>query len=159
VRSLKFPKATLLSTTALLIYGLSFSSSSLAKTALCKVLRPPGVDSKVTADWRGDCKNGTATGLGVARYLNGGKVETAFYGQVKDGAWEFGVYDTNSGYIAGHFKDNQLVPSDDRNVTIQAFETASKAATELSKKFEKQGNKASAKYYKDVAGKLAGQMD
>ena len=136
----------------------------LDKKGKCKFYLSPS-EAKLTPHWHGPCLNGFADGVGVARYLKGAKVESVFYGLVKRGEWNQGVHALNDGYIAGKFEKNQLVKSvdvngvDDRNVIIKSFEMADKAALQISKEYEKAGNKASAKYYKAEAEKLAQQMD
>lgn len=137
---------------------------AISKNTKCKVFLKPS-QLKLTTSWHGQCKSGFADGPGVVRYLNGIKVDSIFYGFLKDGFWDLGVYDTQGGYLAGQFSNNEPIAVKDasgvenRNVTIRAFETAAKAATLLGKEFEKQGNKASSKYYKAEAEKLSQQMD
>lgn len=141
------------------------SDFQLAKNTKCKVFVKPQ-QSHAKIHWHGQCKNGFADGLGVVRYLNGSKVESIFYGSLKEGYWDSGALDTRkSGYVGGRFKDNEpmeVMNSEgvpDRNVLIHAFETASKAALQLSQEFKKQGNSASTEYYKQESEKLSQQMD
>ncbi len=136
-----------------------------SKNTKCKVFLKPS-QLKYTVNWHGQCKNGYANGLGTLRYINAGKVDSIFYGILKDGFWVTGVFDTQGGYVSGQFNnENELIGVKDangvvdRNVIIRAFEMAVKAATQLSKEFEKKGNKASSKHYKAEAEKLAQQMD
>ncbi len=137
----------------------------ISKNTKCKVFLKPA-QLKFAINWHGQCKNGFANGLGTLRYIKAGKVDSIFYGILKDGFWDSGVYDTQGGYISGKFNNNNELIAvkdtngvDDRNVIIRAFEAAVKAATQLSKEFEKQGNKASSKHYKTEAEKLSQQMD
>ena len=84
---------------------------------------------------------------------------------MKDGFWDSGAYDNGGGYEAGQFKNNVQIEVKnaegvgDRNVIIHAFENAEQAAKQLSKEYEKQGNKASSKYYKGESKKLSKQID
>lgn len=136
----------------------------VAKNSKCKLVKDAYQEKRIV-NWHGPCLNGAAQGLGVVRYLKGSKVDSVFYGNVIAGAWEIGVHDTQDGYVAGRFENNKLVSVNDdtgmegRNTIIKAFETAAKAALQLSQEFERGGNKASAKYYKAEAKKLSEQMD
>ncbi len=157
-------KVKLLFLILLIVPGAFASDFVLAKNTKCKIfLKPSQVNLKV--NWHGRCENGFADGLGVIRYMSGSKVDSTYYGQLKKAYWDLGVYESADGFLAGQFKNNEQISVkdangiEDRNVTIHAFESASKAAIQLSQEFEKLGNKNSAKYYKIEAEKLSGQMD
>ena len=145
-----------------LISASALADFTLAKNTKCKVFSD---NPKQTINWHGDCKDGFADGLGVVRYLSGAKVESVFFGQLKAGYWELGALDQDGGYIAGKFEKNKRIEVknadgvEDRNITIKAFETASKAALKLSEEFTKLGNKASAIHYTAESEKLAQQME
>ena len=154
-------------------FGLSIFFSAMAASAAafatskntnCKLFVQPQ-ELKLSLNWHGPCRNGFAHGLGVIRYQRGVEVTSVFYGILKDGFWETGVLDNRKGYIAGRFERNTLLVSlnsegvQDRNVILQAFRTAEKAAIKLSKEFERQKNSASAKHYLAESQKLAQQMD
>jgi hypothetical protein len=78
---------------------------------------------------------------------------------MSDGRWTIGVFETPTGYAAGTFIDNERQDTDDRNVLIHAFDLGAQAATALAADFARKGNTASAAHYRDMADKLAGQMD
>lgn len=147
-----------------------FSLNTLAtdfvvdKNGKCKVYRS-SKEVKLNLYWHGPCLNGFADGVGVARYLKGAKVVSVFYGLMKAGYWSQGVHAVDGGYVAGRFEKNQPVKSldasgvDDRHIIIKAFELASQAALQISKDYEKAGNKASAKHYKSESESLSQQID
>jgi hypothetical protein len=151
---------TLMLFLSLIITANASADFSKSQNTKCKIFTTPS-QSKLKPNWHGPCKNGFANGLGVIRNLKGSNVDSIFYGVLENGLWASGVYETQGGYRAGQFKNNELVSAQevDRNVIIRAFDTAAKAATQLSKEFEQQGNMASYKHYKAEAEKLSQQMD
>lgn len=124
----------------------------------CSFNVPPTWDKKMT-QWDGECKSGRADGLGVLKEYKNKKAVRIFLGQMKLGNVEFGVIDQNDGYIAGHFENGTVKASDDRQIYLDAFREGEKAASEAAKRFEKSGNKKSAKFYLDKAKDLRDQMD
>jgi hypothetical protein len=103
--------------------------------------------------WVGSCTNGRATGLGVLRHLPHGKVEHVFYGRLEKGAPARGAIDmvgNGGGYKAGEFvKGAILEKENDFDARFRGLEEAAKSALVVAKRFEKEGNKASAKYYRE----------
>jgi hypothetical protein len=135
-----------------------------AKNIKCKLFINKNLE-KYSIQWHGGCKDGFADGLGVVKYLKKGNVDSSFFGILKLGYWDLGVHDTSEGFIAGHFKNNKLDVvkdkdgAEDRNTIIHSFESAAKASEQLSLEFEKLGNKASSKFYKEKSEKFKNQMD
>ncbi|HLO78908.1 MAG TPA: hypothetical protein VK196_20820 [Magnetospirillum sp.] len=109
--------------------------------------------------WHGPCVNGNAHGVGVVRLFENGNFYGAFFGTLAGGKWQTGVLQTPTGYTAGTFIDNAVQSTDDRNVLIRAFDHGAMAANRLADDFASKGNHESAKYYREIARKLASQMD
>lgn len=105
--------------------------------------------------WVGDCSRGQASGLGVLRHFVDGKVENVFYGRLEKGVPKLGAIDlvaNGGGYKAGEFAKGQLVEREnDFDARFRGLDEAVKSALFVAKRFEKEGNKASAKYYRDKA--------
>lgn len=146
--------ATLAVLTCIAFFFISKASAGPA----CLVSAPADWQG-VTVRWEGTCTNGQAEGSGVLRGFENGKVLRLFFGRMKAGQPEIGVDELPDGYVAGRFKDGQVVTSDDRNDTILAFREASKAAAVVSERFRAAGNAPSAKFYRDKAHSLGAQMD
>lgn len=109
--------------------------------------------------WDGDCAAGHAEGLGVLKEYSGSNVTRWFFGRVKQGNIEIGVIDQAEGYIAGKFRQGQVISSEDRQDYIDAFNQAEQAANLAASRFKQAGNSASAQFYENKARELAGQMD
>lgn len=125
------------------------------RTGGCRIEAP----ADLAPQWHGACRDGLAEGRGVVRLFTAGQVRSAFFGTVAEGRWRFGVHATDTGYAAGTFEAAAPVPSDDRNTLIRAFDEAAAAAEDLAETFARAGNGASAAHYRDVAARLARQMD
>ena len=92
--------------------------------------------------------------------MDGQRVKRLFFGQVKGGALQLGVIESSDGgFLAGRFQDGRLVPSDQRQTYIDAFNTAAAAATATSRLFGRMGNVASSRFYEAKAKALRDQMD
>ena len=109
--------------------------------------------------WIGQCCAGYADGLGILKEYSNGIVIRFFLGRIKKGDIVFGVIDQADGYIAGKFVDGALLPSDDRQLHIDAFDEAGRAAKKAAEEFGESGNKASAQFYMKKAEELFNQMD
>lgn len=125
------------------------------RTGGCRIEAPDGL----APQWHGACRDGLAEGRGVVRLFAAGQFRSAFFGTVAGGRWRFGVHATDTGYAAGAFEAAAPLPSEDRNTLIRAFDEAAAAAEDLAETFARAGNAASATHYRDVAARLAGQMD
>lgn len=126
--------------------------------AQCAFQVPSGWSPSQTR-WDGPCANGSADGLGVLKELAGAQVTRLFYGLLKQGQLERGVIEQTDGYIAGRFKEGQLLPGSERRDILDAFDIAAKAAQQAADRFRQAGNTASAKFYADKAKRLKEQMD
>lgn len=135
----------------------AMSQVGLSKTS-CEFSVPDDWSRKTT-QWDGHCPAGRAEGLGVLKEYRDKKVKRFFFGRLKGGEMEFGVIDQEEGFMAGSFAKGQLIPSDDRQTIINAFNEAEKAASEAASRFNKTGNKASAEFYERKAKELREQMD
>lgn len=114
-----------------------------------------------SARWTGSCSaHALADGAGVLRaYRGDGTPAESFFGQLRDGRLVSGAIETDSGYIAGRFESGSQVDSGDRNDLIHAFEDAATGAMQASEAFRRQGNQASARYYREKAQQLRAQLD
>lgn len=126
--------------------------------AACEFSIPEGW-LRENSRWDGDCVAGYAEGLGVLKEYNGSNVRRWFYGSVKHGEIEIGVIDQADGYVAGKFAKGQVLPSEDRQVYINAFNQAEQAANLASSRYKQTGNTASSLFYENKARELAEQMD
>jgi hypothetical protein len=98
--------------------------------------------------------------LRVYALRNGGtEITVTFYGEMLTGSIAFGVVDTGGGYLAGRFKDGEYQDSDDFNIQLGAFRTASRAARAASARFAIVGNANSAAYYRRMATRLDMQIE
>lgn len=109
--------------------------------------------------WNGACRDGRAEGLGTLREIRAGKVTRIFFGRLEKGEPRLGAIEQPDGYKAGRFEAGRVVGDGDRNVLIEAFDEASKAARHVADVYEKGGNAGSARLYRDKARKLAEQLD
>lgn len=135
-------------------------ASSVSTWAGCRVLTPPEGWAASSMRWDGDCTDDTAHGLGVLKEQDGAAVKRMFFGRVSKGELALGVLDEpGQGFGAGAFRNGKLVETNDRALILQSFEQAAKAASEAADRFERAGNKASAKFYRDKAKQLREQMD
>lgn len=146
-----------ISNVLLIMFFFAFSTNSFAQRK-CSFSVPEDWMGKST-HWDGLCSDGYADGLGILKELKNGEVKRFFLGRINKGEIEFGVIDQPDGYIAGKFSDGVLVPSDDRQTYIDAFNEAEKAAKKAAENFRRIGNKASALFYEKKAKELADQMD
>jgi len=131
-------------------------AASIAKS--CKAEAPDSWRGYAVR-WEGPCESGTAEGLGALRAYQNQRVVEAFYGRLKAGQISFGVMETPGGYLAGRFVGGHLVKDDDRNTIISAFREGASGAMAASESFGRKGNESSARYYKEIAERLASQMD
>lgn len=113
----------------------------------------------LTIHWSGACPQGRASGIGVLRAYDGPRLRAAFYGELANGTWSFGVLDNQGSYAAGHFRNTEAISGADRNVLIDAFDVASGAARALADDFAAKGNAASAEHYRRKAKALAEVLD
>jgi len=143
---------------AALLTGVHASAHGAAKST-CESQRPPDWPATAVLRWDGPCVDKRATGLGVLRAYEGTRATRVFYGRMSAGQMELGVVELSDGYVAGRFDGGRRVPSDDRNVLIDAFRQASQAASDAAERFRRAGNTASAAHYSNKARQLADQMD
>jgi len=140
------------------LFAILYGGCVHARTA-CVFTVPEGW-SEGTVRWDGECRAGHADGLGVLKEWSGKSAKRFFFGQIKDGELYIGVIDQSDGnYLAGRFDHGRLVPTEDRQAFIDAFNKAATAAREAAARFEKNGNKGSARFYLDKAKALSEQMD
>lgn len=123
------------------------------------IFRTPKGWEKQPIKWIGGCINSYADGFGALQRLENGEVAEAFYGKMESGSLKLGVIDGGSGYIAGRFKDGAPERSGDRDTETNAYNAASRAASELADFYSREGDKASAQFYKDQSRKFASQTD
>jgi hypothetical protein len=126
--------------------------------AACR-LRPLTGWSIRDVQWIGPCLSGVADGAGVLKHYDGGRLRESFFGAFKAGEAEIGVIDTAAGFVAGRFDRGVVIDTQDRNILIQAFDAAGKAARNAGDMFDRQGNAQSAAFYRLQAEKLARQME
>ena len=112
-----------------------------------------------SVQWSGGCEKGKASGIGILRAYAKGMPTLVFYGLLQSGEPTLGVIDYPDGFMAGEVFQGAIRPTDDRNLTIQAFRVAEKAARQAATRFKVAGNKGSALFYARKAEQLAGQMD
>ncbi|WP_431052303.1 hypothetical protein [Roseateles sp. L2-2] len=147
----------------LALSGLIMIAAFQPALAACNVTTLPDGWAAGSARWDGPCAAGQpnqADGLGVLKEQQGSAVKRMFLGRVAKGELALGVVDIpDQGFMAGRFAQGKLVASDDRQVTVQAFEEAAKAASAAADRFEQAGNAASAKFYRAKAKTLREQMD
>lgn len=109
-----------------------------------------------TSTWHGPCVERIADGSGAVVFYDQDHQKIAsFYGTVKQGEPQLGVYELGSGYrivATGHDES-------DPETRIDAFRAAQAAALATAKRFEKEHNRDSAAYYTDAARTLSKQID
>jgi translation initiation factor 6 (eIF-6) len=88
-----------------------------------------------------------------------GKPTLLYLGKMEAGRATLGVIEHPDGLMAGRFSQGALVPSDERQVTLDAFKAAEQAARQVSSRFKAAGNAASARYYQGKAAQMQNQMD
>lgn len=115
--------------------------------------------SGYTVRWEGPCDQGAANGSGVLRGYAKGKPTLIFYGEMQGGNPRLGVVEQPDGYLAGQFQEGKALPTEDPNVTLQAFNAAERAAQQVAARFNAKGNAASARFYAERAKRLGAQMD
>ena len=144
----------------LALAGLTLTVACQPTLAACNVTTPPEGWAAGSARWDGACAGSQADGLGVLKEQQGAAVKRMFLGRAAKGELALGVVDIpDEGYMAGRFSAGKLQPTDDRQLIIQAFDEAAKAATAAADRFEKAGNAGSAKFYRAKAKALREQMD
>jgi hypothetical protein len=142
------------------VMAVALLGASLPTWAGCRVSTPPEGWAASSMRWDGDCAGEKANGLGVLKEQDGATVKRMFLGRVSQGELTLGVLDEpGQGFGAGAFQNGKLMDSDDRNLILKSFEEAAKAASAAADRFERAGNKASAKFYRDKAKQLREQMD
>jgi hypothetical protein len=129
----------------------------------CRFQRPE-IWSDGRVDWLGDCQNGFAEGSGVIVNVVEGAQAERFYGHLDSGSPSVGVLQTDSGLMAGRWKHGAIVeplPDDvaQRNVTLDAFRAAARAATAVSESFATKADAESSSFYARQARVLREQMD
>lgn len=109
-----------------------------------------------TSTWHGPCVERIADGNGAVVFYDQEHTKIAiFYGIVKQGKPQLGVYELGSGYkVVANSHD-----IDDPQTRIDAFRAAQAAALAAAKRFEKEHNRNSAAYYTDAAKTLGKQID
>ncbi|OWQ90790.1 hypothetical protein CDN99_11500 [Roseateles aquatilis] len=144
----------------LALAGMVMTAACQPSVAACNVTTPPEGWAAGSARWDGACAGAQADGLGVLKEQQGAAVKRMFLGRVHKGELSLGVVDIpDQGFAAGRFEQGKLVPTDDRQQIIKAFDEAARAATAAADRFEKAGNAASAKFYRAKAKELREQMD
>ncbi|MBW6422470.1 hypothetical protein KX729_13515 [Rhizobium sp. XQZ8] len=127
-------------------------------TSQCEFVSPVSLTAGPTY-WVGECPANKATGFGMLRRRDGNQAGPAFYGEMRAGIPTIGVID-NEGYRVGHFKNGDIGDAElEFQVRMDAFEAAVKAAREVSSRYAKQGNQASARLYEGVAKQLDEQIE
>lgn len=144
----------------LALAGLVLTAACQPSLAACNVTTAPEGWAAGSARWDGACAGAQADGLGVLKEQQGASVKRMFLGRVQKGELSLGVVDIpDQGFAAGKFEQGKLVPTEDRQLIIKAFDEAARAATAAADRFEKAGNAASAKFYRGKAKELREQMD
>lgn len=125
----------------------------------CEFLPPASLTTGPTY-WVGECSASKATGFGMLRRRDGDRAGPAFYGEMQAGVPTIGVID-NEGYRVGRFKDGDIGGGAELEFQLrtEAFEAAIKAAREVSSRYARQGNQASARLYEEVAKQLEAQIE
>jgi hypothetical protein len=130
----------------------------LDKTSGCRLL--PFRDwAGHDVQWVGPCDEAIATGLGVLKHYENGKLLETFYGELAKGEPVIGVIDKGAGYEAGRVEGGVMQDTSDGGLTVRAFNIATKAARAVSERFRKAGNKKSAAYYHSIEKQLAEALD
>ena len=145
-------------TTALLLAALSLAGSAAAAAPAC-TFEVPAQWVRDGTRWDGECADGRAHGLGVLKEYRNGSVAKFFFGRLRGGQLVLGVIDQPEGFVAGSFREGRVVPSDERQATVSAFNEAEQAAKSVASRFRKAGNAASADFYSNKARELREQMD
>jgi len=148
---MKFLLVGLAQLSALLSFAAAAQTESVPIKGDC-TFDPPLDWQASQVRWVGPCARGRAQGHGVLRHIVNGKVESVFYGRLENGVTKVGVVDLVGSYKAGDFENGQLIERDaDFEARFRALEVAAKAATAAAARYEKEGNKESAKYYRNQA--------
>jgi hypothetical protein len=136
------------------------SADTLAKStpAACQ-FEPLKAWSDYAVQWSGPCAAGKASGLGVLRAYAKDKPTQVFYGRLTAGHPTLGVLDHPNGFMAGEVASGAIQPTDDRQLTINAFRVAEQAARQAAARFNAAGNKSSAQFYAHKAEQLGDQLD
>ncbi len=142
------------------IVASALATTSVGAWAGCRVVTAPEGWAAASLRWDGECAGDLAHGLGVLKEQDGATVKRMFFGRVVKGELTLGVLEEpGQGLGAGEFRGGKLLDTSDRSLIIKSFEDAAKAATAAADRFERAGNKASAKFYRDKAKQLREQMD
>ncbi len=148
----------------LLIFAVAFALALFSNNAVARANAACAfetVDDWKTQNvhWVGPCSSGCAHGLGVLRHTTNGTVDKIFYGRLEKGWPVLGAITiTNSEFVAGKFAAGKFVEANhDRAVLIEALVAAEKAARATALRFEKEGNRESAKFYRARAEEWASE--
>lgn len=148
---MKVPFSVLARLAVLLAFAASAQTESVAVKTTC-AFEPPLDWRAADVRWVGACLQGHAHGYGVLRHFVDGKVGSVFYGRLEKGAIKVGAIDLGGSYQAGDFAKGQLIEREaDFEGRFRGLEEAAKAAKAAAVRYEKEGNKASAKYYRNQA--------
>ena len=135
-----------------------FTCNQVIATVQCGFIAPEGWNQANTR-WNGDCVSGNADGLGVLKEFENRKVKRFIFGRFVKGEIQQGVIDQKDGYSSGQFKSGVLITSEDRQVFIDSFRVAAKAASLVASRYRKLGNKGSAQFYEKKRKELEQQMN
>lgn len=155
VASLAFGTATIPLGTA---HAVLPDGLSLDKSSGCHFFMPKGWSGRVV-EWLGPCVDSLATGYGVLKLYERGKLDKAYYGLAENGEMTLGALVDGSRVTPGSFRDGVMMQQDDRFLTVTAYNNAIRAAREVSMSLEAQGNIATSKYYKDMVDKLSKSIE
>lgn len=131
---------------------------SLDKSSGCHFFMPKGWSGRVV-EWLGPCVDSLATGYGILKLYERGKLDKAYYGLAEGGEMTLGALVDGSKVSPGSFRDGELRQQEDRFLTVTAYNNAIRAAREVSMSLEAQGNIATSKYYKDMVDKLSKSIE
>jgi len=142
------------------IAGIALALAVLASPAKAECRAEPVHGwSDEEARWVGPCAANQADGYGVIKQIRAGAVQEIYYGRVEKGKAVLGVVETPDGMIAGRWSRGEVQETSDRNELLSAFAAAEKAADTVREGFARQGNSASAQFYKRKAQILRQQLD
>ena len=142
---------------ALTLFGLPGTEQAVAaphsaapKIAACRFTPPPGLEPG-TQSWLGACVRGLAQGPGVLRVSRSSRPLVLYFGSMAQGRPGAGVIERGGDFypLAGA----------DREVNVRAFRNAAEGARAVARRFEAQGNFASARFYRAEAKRLDNTLD
>jgi len=125
----------------------------------CEFVSPVSLTDGPTY-WVGECPGNKATGFGMLRRRDGDRAGPAFYGEMRAGIPTIGIID-NEGFRVGRFRNGDIGDNGELEFQerLDAFEAAVKGAREVSSRYAKQGNQASARLYEQTATQLEEQIE